>query len=83
MTSKGQIAFKAILKMLEECAPGFTIESKTHNFVVRFNRLTYPRLPRGPHGKRKDFPIQIGHIRNLVRTFEIQECAERVLEQLR
>jgi hypothetical protein len=83
MTSKGQIAFKAILKMLEECAPGFSMMPRTHNFVVTYRDRTYHRLPRGPHGKRKNFPVQMGHVRNLVRTLEIHECAQRVLEQLR
>jgi hypothetical protein len=69
--------------MLRKCAPGFTIEPKKHKNIDRFHGLTYPRFPRGPHGKRQNFGVEVGHVKSMVRFFGIQECAETMLEQLR
>ncbi len=69
--------------MLHKCAPGFSIEAKTHKNVIRYRGLTYPKFPRGPHGKGQNFGVEIGHVKSLVRFFEIQDCAATVLDALR
>lgn len=66
------ISIKAISKMLEECAPGFSMELKTHNRVVRFNGKTYPALP-------KHDEIEAGHVRKLARNLDIFDCAKKSL----
>lgn len=83
MGSFGTIALQANWQMLERCAPGHTRQMRTHHWVIRFNGKTYPTLPLGPHGKRENPEIQIGHVRKLARHLGILECAKSVLEQLR
>ncbi len=83
MASRGQIPFKRVLKMLKDCAPGYTITLKTHKQWARYRGRTF-YLPKGPHGtKGQRFDIEIGHVRGLVREFEIdQDCARKHLPQL-
>lgn len=83
MSSLGTIALSAIWAMLDHCAPGHTRKARKHNWVVMYAGLTYPRLPVGEHGARRDPEIQIGHVRNMARHFGIMECAKGQLEQLR
>jgi len=83
MVSRGQISLKAIRKMLKKCAPGFEMVAKTHNYRVTYKDRVYPALPLGPHGKRTHVSIEIGHIRSMIRALGIQDCAQRVLPQLR
>ena len=71
MVSTGQIPFKSIRKMLVECAPGHTIEHKTHKTWVSYGKKT-AYLPRGPHGSRRSYSLEVGHVRNMVRHFEIE-----------
>ena len=63
---------KDIRDMLEKCAPGYTIELKTHNWFVHFNKLTFPSLP-------KYDAIEAGHVRKLARTLGILACAKELL----
>lgn len=69
--------------MLEACAPGYTKKERDHNWLVMFNGVSFPRLPKGEHGARKNPEIQIGHIRQMVRLFQIEECAKSRIETLR
>lgn len=83
MGSFGTIALQAIWTMLENCAPGHAREPKTHYWVIRFGDKTYPTFPLGPHGKRNNPEIQVGHVRRMARFFGILECAKDQLAQLR
>jgi len=83
VTSSGTIPLKDVWKMLDAGAHGSAPAERIHNWEVRYNQKTYYRLPLGKHGKRKNPAIQIGHVRNLVRFFEIDACAKGQLEQLR
>ncbi len=56
--------------MLRECAPGHTMELKTHAWFVYYNGLTYPALP-------KYDEIEEFHVRKLARTLKITECARK------
>jgi hypothetical protein len=67
------ISHKAVRAMLDECAPGYRIELKTHNFFVYFNNLTYPSLP-------KYDEVEAGHVKKLARTLGIYDCAKRFLK---
>jgi hypothetical protein len=69
--------------MLDVCLPGYARKQREHNWLVTHGTRAYPRLPRNAHSKRADPDVQIGHVRHLVRFFQIQECAEAQLEQLR
>lgn len=82
MGSKGTVNLKSIWAMLDECAPGHTRHERDHNWIIRFGEKVYPALPNGPHGKSNP-PIQIGHVRKMVRALEIGDCAGRLLEILR
>lgn len=83
MSSSGTIPLKSIWSMLDHCAQGYTAQEGKHHWIVRFNGKTFRTLPLGPHGRRVNPPTQIGHVRNLVRFFEIEECAKRHIEALR
>lgn len=69
--------------MLDVCLPGYTRKEREHNWLVRYADRSYPRLPRNAHAKRADNDVQVGHVRQLVRFFEIEACARAQLEQLR
>ena len=61
-----------VLKMLDECAPGYTIRLATHSRVIQFGSKVYRRFP-------KHDPVENGHIRKMVRFFEITACASKHL----
>lgn len=67
------VSMKAIQAMLEECAPGHSMELKTHNWIVRFNKLTYPSLP-------KYEEIEEFIVRKMARTLQIVDCAKKFLK---
>lgn len=81
MVSVGQIPFKQVLKMLKACAPGHTTEDKTHLKWIRYKDKTY-RISQGPHGSSKNFSLEMGDVKGLVRHFNILECAQKYLSQL-
>jgi len=68
--------------MLATCAPGHTRKERDHHWVVMFNGRTFPSLPKGPHGKRTNPGIQIGHVRQMVRLLEVEACAKQQIETL-
>jgi len=82
MSSFGTITLKKIWKMLKECAPGYTKEERDHNWLVRYDGKSFHNLPKGPH-KRAKAEIEIGHVRQLVRLFEIEDCASTEIPALR
>ncbi len=83
MASRGQIRLKKIWAILDACAPGYTRKERTHNWAVTWKGKTYSRLPRGKHGKRESPPIEIGHIKQMIRYLEIDwDCATSQLPQL-
>lgn len=63
-------AFADVQRMLTECAPGHTIRMTDHFRRIRFGSLIYPSFP-------KTKTVEVGHIRKLVRDFDIQECAQK------
>ncbi len=64
------VSMTAIRAMLEECAPGYSMELKTHNWFVYFNGLTYPSLP-------KYDEIEEFHVRKMARILQIVACAKK------
>lgn len=55
---------------------------REHNYLVTFNGLSYPSLPRGEHGQG-DPEIQVGKVRQMIRQLEIDmDCARRHLQIL-
>ena len=66
----GLVSIRAIRDMLQECAPGYRMELKTHNWFVHFNGLTYPSLP-------KYDEIEEFHVRKMARTLGILDCARK------
>jgi hypothetical protein len=63
-------AFADVQRMLTECAPGHQIRMTDHFRRIRFGSLIYPSFP-------KTKTVEVGHIRKLVRFFDIQECAQK------
>jgi len=68
--------------MLDACAPGYERRERVHNWLVTYGQLSFPRLPRDTHNKRRDPDIQIGHVRQMVKLFGILDCAKKYIEQL-
>jgi len=83
VSSSGTIALGDVWAMLDHCAPGHTRKERTHNWSVTFGSNTYPRLPVGEHGARKNPEIQVGHIKTMARHLGILECAKTQIERLR
>ena len=81
MSSFGQIQFKLVKKMLRKCALGHEIKQGQHLQSIYYNGLT-AQLPKGPHGKSRNFSIEIGHIKQMVHQFQIEDCARQHLPQL-
>lgn len=83
MATKGTVRLNKIWEMLDECAPGYTSQTKEHYIWVTFNENTFRSLPKGRHGA-KNPEIQVGHIRAMIRFLGIDmECAQGELEVLR
>ncbi|MFO8072729.1 MAG: hypothetical protein R6V85_12730 [Polyangia bacterium] len=68
--------------MLKKCAPGYTKKERKHNWLIRYDGKSFPNLPKGAH-KRRKAEIEIGHVRQLVRLFEIEDCAAAEIPALR
>ena len=69
--------------MLEQCARGARIEAKKHRNWVYYDSKIFRGLPLGRHGKRNNPEIEIGHVRQLIRYFEIDEaCARKAIPAL-
>lgn len=64
--------------MLDECAPGYSATEGDHYWsILHPNRAkTFNTLPTGKHGARRP-EAEIGHVRQMVRLFEIQDCAAK------
>lgn len=83
MGTRGQIKLKAIWKMLRKCAPGHTKDEKTHHWIVR-HESRHGFLPTGAHGAKDNAEIEIGNVKNLVNSLELEEkCVKKLLPQLR
>lgn len=84
MATFGLVPFHMIVEMLNACAPGFRVQTREHNFCVQYNNRTYPSLPRGDHGPRKNPDIQVGKIRQMIRQLHIDAaCAARYIPLLK
>ena len=73
MVSRGQISSLKILEILKRCAPSHTIKDTTHKRFVYFDGKMAV-LPRGPHGRRKKYDVEMGHVKQLIRLFDIGDC---------
>lgn len=65
-------ALSAVVKMLDHCAPGYTIRLANHSRVIIFADKVYRTFP-------KHDPVENGHVRKLVRFFGIENCASPFL----
>jgi hypothetical protein len=83
MTSKGTVGLAAIWKMLDRCAPGHVRKAREHNWAILFAGRYYHGFPLGKHGARHNPSIQIGHVRNMVRFFGIEDCARGQIPSLK
>lgn len=65
------VSLSQLERMLEKCAPGYTIRRTTHGRVVTFNQKVFRDIP-------KFHDIEIGHIRKMVRHLGIDlNCARK------
>jgi hypothetical protein len=65
------VAYSTIVRMLDNCAAGYTIRRSTHGRVVEFKGKVFRDLP-------KYDDIEIGHVRKMVRNLGIdQACARK------
>ena len=82
MPARGQIPYRKVKKMLDDCGPGDTTRLTRHRRQFRFKGKVH-RLQKGPHGSTKNYPVAIGQVRALAKDFEILDCAKERLPQLR
>ena len=64
------VSLKNVLKMLDDCAPGYTVRLATHSRVVQYQGKTFRKLP-------KFGEIELGHLRSMIRQLGIKECAAK------
>ena len=70
-----------VWRMLDACLAGYEKILKPHRWNVKHGERTYHEVPLGEHGRRKNPEIETGHIRGLVRFFEIPEsCYSQFLD---
>ncbi len=62
--------FADVQRMLNECIPGYAIRITDHFRRIRFGSRIYPSFP-------KTKTVEVGHIRKIVRYFDIEECAKK------
>jgi hypothetical protein len=62
--------------MLDHCCPGWTKTETDHFWRIDFGAGSYPTLPKGAHGNRKNPEIQAGHVRTMARQFNSYDCAK-------
>lgn len=82
MSSTGEIPLADIFKMLDECAPGHLRTQRTHNWMITYNGKTFPSLPVGRHGARRNVSIQVGHVKKMIRALGIEDCAKKKIPRL-
>jgi hypothetical protein len=69
------VALNDVWAMLNACAPGFTATETTHHYCIRYKERTYPTLPLGEHGSRRNPEIKIGHVRHRPGSFSSLRAA--------
>ena len=63
--------------MLDACLQGHSRKASEEYWTVKYNGRSYRRIPVGPHGNKDRAQVESGHIRSLVRHFDIKkECYE-------
>lgn len=70
-----QVAFKKVKKILKKCASGYELKQYPHYIAVLYQRKT-AYLPKGGHGRQGNHQIEVGHIRKMARTLDIEDCAK-------
>jgi hypothetical protein len=75
------VKLDAVWAMLDECLPGHERKASGEYWTVKRAGRSYRRIPLGPHGRKQNVSIQSGHIRSVVRFFEINaDCVEQYLD---
>jgi hypothetical protein len=82
MSSSGMIPLAEIWAMLDGCAVGHQRKQREHNWLITHNGRSFPGLPVGPHGARKNVNIQVGHVKKMIRILGIAECAKKKIPRL-
>ena len=82
MSPAGQLPHSKVWKMLDECAPGWTKRKQAHHYRIDHGDKTMSNFPFGDHSK-KTTEVQVHWVRKLARVLGIEDCAKRVLPQLR
>jgi len=82
MSSSGTIPLAEIFTMLDVCAPGHKRKQRDHNWLITYDGKTFPSLPVGEHGARKNVSIQVGHVKKMARILGIVDCAKKQIPRL-
>jgi len=76
MGNSAQVPLSQVWEMLATCAKGYERKATEHYWRVMWQGRTYPTLPLGAHGRRKDEEVMLGKVRQLVRQLRVDEkCA--------
>lgn len=69
--------------MLDVCAAGWTSVIKEHHRWITFGPATWRSFPRGPGANPKNFEVEAGQVRSMVRHLAISmKCAKTHLPAL-
>ena len=74
------VALDEVWSMLDKCLAGYERKASKEYWTIKHQGRSYRRIPIGPHGRKNKVQVEAGHIRSLVRFFEIRECADGLLD---
>lgn len=66
--------------MLDKCLPGYERRASKEYWTVKYQGRSYRRIPVGPHGRKNNVEVESGHVRSLVRFFDVRACADAILD---
>jgi hypothetical protein len=69
-----------VWKMLDHCLPGHERKPSSEYWTIKYKGRSYRRIPVGPHGRKDHVSVMSRHIRSMVRFFEIDACADSIID---
>jgi hypothetical protein len=74
------VSLDEVWAMLDHCLAGYERKTSLEYWTVKYQGRSYRRIPIGRHGRKNNVGVQSGHIRSLVRFFDIERCADGLID---
>ncbi len=75
------VSLDDVWAMLDKCLAGYTKKASKEYWTITFKGRSYRSVPVGPHGRKNRVSVESGHIRSLVRFFEIgKDCYSPLID---